>query len=279
MDNKQLVKSIRQLCKNNDIAISQLENNLNFGAGLISRWNKNSPSIDKIIDIADYFHVSLDEVVGYKINTNDVFLNKLHEQTESDSIIWEDCETMSQNGSKVKQYSDFEMPGQYIGEYENETSYATCFNSGYIIMYAYHKEDQIINPYNLILFIQPNDDAYLVDQHYTKEELHSLWIKILNHLGDNAPDEIKAEDLKNSFIKDKSKKSIDSYSEEQLKLIVKNMVDIEPQLPKLFEIINMPEFIKFFNMMQYPDLQQNLELAQRLSKYYEMIVDESKKTP
>ena len=65
MDNEQLVKSIRQLCKNRNIAISQLENDLNFGAGLISRWSKNSPSIDKIVDIANYFHVSIDEVVGY----------------------------------------------------------------------------------------------------------------------------------------------------------------------------------------------------------------------
>lgn len=67
-------------------------------------------------------------------------------------------------------------------------------------MYAYHYFDQIINPYNLILFIQPNADSYLVDQHYTKEELYSLWIKILNHLGNDAPDEIKAEDLKMSFL-------------------------------------------------------------------------------
>ena len=279
MDNEQLVKSIRQLCKNKNIAISQLENELNFGAGLISRWNKNSPSIDKIVDIANYFHVSLDEVVGYKQNLNDEFLNKLHEQTENDSITWENCETLNQHGHNVKKYSDFEIPGQYIGEGEKETSYATCFNNGYIIMYAYHRYDQIINPYNIILFIQPNDDAYLVDQHYTKEELYSLWIKILNHLGNNAPDEIKAEDLKNNFINNQHNNRIDSYSDEQLKQITKNMIDMEPQLPKLFNAINDPDFMKLFNMIQYPNLQQNLELAQKLSPYYEMIAHESKKTP
>lgn len=207
MDNKTIVDSIKKICKNNSITVSQLEKEIGLSQGLVSKWMNTTPSLDKIVDIADYFHVSIDEVVGYKINTNDVFLNKLHEQTENDFITWENCETMNQNGSKVKQYSDFKMPGQYIGEYEKETSYATCFNSGYIVMYAYHKDDQIINPYNLILFIQPNNDAYLVDQHYTKDELYSLWIKILNHLGDNAPDEIKAEDLKNSFISNYSLKN------------------------------------------------------------------------
>lgn len=200
MDNEKMIESIRALCKSKDITPTKLEEELGFSQGLISRWKDKNPNIDKIVDIADYFHVSLDEVVGYRQNTNDAFLNKLYEQTSSGSIIWENIETMNQHGCMIKQYSDFIMPNQYIGNDEEETSYATCFGSGYIVIYAYHKYSQIINPYNLILFIQPTNESFLVDQHYTKEELYSLWIKMLNNLGDNAPDEIKAEDLKNSFI-------------------------------------------------------------------------------
>lgn len=200
MENELLVKSIRDLCKKNNIAISQLETELNFGAGLISRWNKNSPSIDKIVDIADYFHVSLNEVVGYTQNTNDVFLNKLYEQTSNGSIIWKNVKTMNQHGCMIKEYSDFSMPGYYMKDDEKETLYATCFGSGYIVMYAYHKYDQIINPYNLILFIQPTNESFLVNQYYTKEELYGLWIKMLNSLDDDTPDAVKAEDLKNEFI-------------------------------------------------------------------------------
>ena len=37
---------------------------------LISRWNKSDPSLSKIIDIANYFNISLDELTGYK-NTID----------------------------------------------------------------------------------------------------------------------------------------------------------------------------------------------------------------
>ena len=92
MDNELLVKSIRELCKKNNIAISQLEGDLKFGAGLISRWTKNSPSLDKIVDIADYFHVSLDEVVGYRRSFSEnqtlKFINSVYEQTETNELVW-----------------------------------------------------------------------------------------------------------------------------------------------------------------------------------------------
>ena len=270
MNNEKLVKSIKELCKKNNISVSQLETELNFSPSLISRWKDKNPNIDRLIDIADYFHVSLDEVVGYTQNTNDEFLNKLYEQTAKGSIAWEDVAAMNQHGYMVKQYSDFDMPGTYIGDYEKETSYATRFNGGYIVMYAYHKYDQIINPYNLILFIQPTDESFLVDQHYTKEELYSLWIKILNSLGDNAPDEIKAEDLKNSFISNNPKTfSIDSYTDEQLLEITKKMIEMEPDLPKLFEAMNDPNFDKFLQILNLSKEQENLILAKKFSKYYE----------
>ena len=269
MDNELLVKSIRELCKKNNVAVSQLENNLSFGAGLISRWVKSSPTLDKIVDIADYFHVTLDEVVGYKLNINDEFLNKLHEQTENGSITWEKCETMIQRGFKVKQYSDFDMPGQYIGEFEKETSYATCFNSGYIIMYAYHRDDQIITPYNLVLFIQPNNNASLVDQHYTKEELYGLWIKILNRLGDNAPDEIKAEDFKNSFVLSKTKLNSKNSLSKNTDLSKIQDIMSSPEVLKLMEIYNQPEFKKMQETFNNPEVQVAIQIANKLQRYFD----------
>lgn len=269
MDNEQLVKSIRQLCKDKNIAISQLESDLNFGAGLISRWSKNSPSIDKIVDIADYFHVSIDEVVGYKQNLNDDFLNKLYEQTQNDSITWENCETMNQNGSMVKQYSDFEMPGAFIGEDDKETSYATCFNNGYIIIYAYHRYDQILNPYNLILFIQPNDNTYLVDQHYTKDKLYSLWIKVLNHLGDEAPDEIKAEDLKNSFVNDRLKSNNKNTISKKTGLSDIQELMSNPDVLKLMEIYNQPAFREMQATLNNPEIQNAIQIANKIQSYFD----------
>lgn len=275
MDNEQLVKSIRKLCKNNDIAISQLENDLNFGAGLISRWNKNSPSIDKIVDIADYFHVSLDEVVGYK--QDDVFLNMLCGLTNEKKIKWSPIDI---NTTETVAIPHKVFPYEYYDEEKYaEQSYFTKYKDGFIIIYAFHEHGKLINPNELSLYIQPSKDHQeYAWQDYSTHDLKSLWLDILSNM-DEVPVEIKAEEMKNNFIREQSKFAIESYSEDQLKQITKNMIEMEPQLPKLFETINNPDFIRFFNMMQYPNLQQNLELAQKLSPYYEMIVDESKKTP
>lgn len=281
MDNNIIVDSIKKLCKDKSITVSQLEKEIGLSQGLVSKWMNTTPSLDKIIDIADYFHVSLDEVVGYNQNLNDEFLNKLYHQTEEKLIYWKlvtkDSATEYPNiklfdaGADEYQLYDEEEYGQ--------KHYVAKYNGGYIIMYSFYKYDFLLKPVSVRMFIQPTQESYLVEQHYPENTLTKLWIKILNSLGNDAPDEVKAEDLKNNFINNQHNNRIDSYSDEQLKQITKNMIDMEPQLPKLFNAINDPDFMNFFNMIQYPNLKQSLELAQRLSKYYEMIVDESKKTP
>lgn len=267
MDNNIIVDSIKKLCKDKNITVSQLEKEIGLSQGLVSKWMNTTPSLDKIVDIADYFHVSIDEVVGYKQNLKDEFLKQLYDRTENDSLSWENCEIMNQNGLMVKQYSDFEMPGSYIGDNEKETSYATCFNKGYIVIYAYHRYDQILDPYNLLLFIQPNDNAYLVDQHYTKDELYSLWIKVLNHLGDNTPDEIKAEDLKNSFVNDSSKsKSKNSISKKSNLSNIKELMS-NPEVLRLMDVYNQPAFREMQETLNSPEVQNAIQIANKLQNY------------
>jgi transcriptional regulator with XRE-family HTH domain len=286
LNNKLLIENIRRLCSQHNIKITNLEKELGFGAGIISRWgNDADPSLSKIIQVADYFHVSIDEVVGYKQNLNDEFLNKLYQQTEKKIIFWKLV-----TNDTTTEYPNIKLFDVGADEYKlydkeeySQTHYVTKYNGGYIIMYSFYKYGSLLSPTDVRLFIQPTQESYLVEQNYTESTLKMLWIKILNSLGDDAPDEVKAEDLKNSFINNKPTKTLDSYSDEQLKQIIKNMINIEPQLPKLFNAINDPEFMKLFNMIQYPNLQQNLELAQKLSPYYAMIVDElgdiAQKTP
>lgn len=55
---------IRELCKTKHTSIPKLENILGFGSGTIVRWDKSSPSIDKLLKVADYFHVSVDYLIG-----------------------------------------------------------------------------------------------------------------------------------------------------------------------------------------------------------------------
>ena len=56
----EISERVKELCKNKGITIARLERELNFGNGTIRNWDRNSPSIDKIQKVADYFKVSTD---------------------------------------------------------------------------------------------------------------------------------------------------------------------------------------------------------------------------
>ena len=60
MSSETLVKRIRDLAGEKDISFAQLERTLDFSNGSIARWDKSSPSVDKIDKVAKYFNVSLD---------------------------------------------------------------------------------------------------------------------------------------------------------------------------------------------------------------------------
>lgn len=59
-----LVNTIKGLCAQRKIALSALERDLEFGNGTIRRWDKTSPSAEKLQKVADYFHVTTDYLLG-----------------------------------------------------------------------------------------------------------------------------------------------------------------------------------------------------------------------
>ncbi len=59
-----LIDRIKLLCGGCYITLNRLEKELGFGKSSIARWDTNSPSIDKVQKVADYFNVSLDYLVG-----------------------------------------------------------------------------------------------------------------------------------------------------------------------------------------------------------------------
>ena len=289
MDNEKMIESIRALCKSKNITPTKLEEELGFSQGLVSRWKDKNPNIDRIIDIADYFHVSIDEVVGHNNIVNDKFLGKLISQTEERTIHWNVYDNKNEN--QPKQYFGLDI-GNYdfldqddinaFFESHKERSYYCKIKDVYISIYANYNYNEILSPQEIKLFIQSSLESKLIEQNYSYDQLKVLWLKVLYTLGANAPDEIKAEEFKYNFI-NKSKISIDSYTDEQLKQITKNMIEMEPQLPKLFEAITNPEFKALIDSLKSPKLQQGLELAQRLGVYYSMIAHDAghniKKTP
>lgn len=59
-----IVDRIRMLCINNGMTLTGLETELGIGRGIIKRWEKSSPNMDNIQKVADYFHVSVDYLLG-----------------------------------------------------------------------------------------------------------------------------------------------------------------------------------------------------------------------
>lgn len=72
MDNYILVQNIRKLCVEKNIKITALEKALGFPQGRINKWTDSTPSIDKVVAVADYFRVSVDSLINEK--TESVFI-------------------------------------------------------------------------------------------------------------------------------------------------------------------------------------------------------------
>lgn len=58
-----IVENIKSLCKTRNITIPKLELEIGLSKGSIYNWDKNSPSIDKIQKVAEYFKVSTDYLI------------------------------------------------------------------------------------------------------------------------------------------------------------------------------------------------------------------------
>lgn len=59
-----LLENIKKLCRQMGITLYSLEKDLGLGKGTISRWKTASPSVDKLIQVAEYFNVTLDYLVS-----------------------------------------------------------------------------------------------------------------------------------------------------------------------------------------------------------------------
>lgn len=59
-----LLDNITKLCKKKGISIAKLERETGIGNGTIGRWDSVSPSIDNVCKVADYFEVTVDQLLS-----------------------------------------------------------------------------------------------------------------------------------------------------------------------------------------------------------------------
>ena len=55
---------IQKLCKKEGITVQQLEKQLGFSNGTVSKWDKYNPRMDKIQAVADFFGISAGYITG-----------------------------------------------------------------------------------------------------------------------------------------------------------------------------------------------------------------------
>ena len=61
-----LLENITAFCKEKHITIAELERNTGISNGTIRRWGEMNPRVDLLKKVADYFGVTLDEIVSEK---------------------------------------------------------------------------------------------------------------------------------------------------------------------------------------------------------------------
>lgn len=265
LDNKTLINNIRELCDKHGIKITNLEKELGFGAGIISRWGNNAdPSLSKIIDIANYFNVTLDEIVGRTNKTDDEFLKALMENTSNNNILWRSYDIISEDAPK-------KYPGIYVNpkdfltddefyEYMRhtniiESSYYTKVENGFISIYALYIDFGITNPKHIKLLIQPDLKSELIPQNYSTQELLPLWLNILYSLKEDLSDGIKADKLKNAFLQKNSKRNDVEYLGDY------------PDLEMLIKSIDTNSLREIQETLLNPEFQSAIKLMERLTKY------------
>lgn len=66
-----LKERIKKLANAEGLSLPKLEEELGFGGGTISRWDKSAPAADKLAKIAERFNVTVDYLLGRELSPKD----------------------------------------------------------------------------------------------------------------------------------------------------------------------------------------------------------------
>lgn len=58
-----LYKNLKELCEKNNITFAELERKTGLGNGTVRRWESMKPRVDLLKKVADYFGVTIDELL------------------------------------------------------------------------------------------------------------------------------------------------------------------------------------------------------------------------
>ena len=212
MNDRTLVQRIKEICDKKDILISKLEKDLDFSSGLISRWDKSSPSVDRIVAVSEYLETSTDYLLGLKDdNPNNLlktkFINTLYTRTRNLEIQWKELIYDYKLSEYVHLPSGFNelTSDMFYNNYINSCvcAYYLHFNNStvYLCYYDFPKDYKASN---FILFLEFDEYKKSDKSNYTiishdPEELEPLFSSIANCI-DNMDSAIKEKQFIESFL-------------------------------------------------------------------------------
>lgn len=65
-----LYEQIKDIANQKKVSIARLERDLDLSNGSVSKWSINTPSIDKIEKVANYFNISIDYLLDRESPSN-----------------------------------------------------------------------------------------------------------------------------------------------------------------------------------------------------------------
>ncbi len=260
MDNELIVNSIKKLCDKNNIPIGQFEKEAGLSKGLISKWKEKPPSLDKIVAIADYFNVSVDEVIGRNINIEedlpeyDIVLSLMN-LTQNETLKWQKMKYKDNYKINDVDYEDaFEIYEDNVEIYETE------YEGSYIFIVAqYVQETGKIYSLDITLFIQADNNSNPVLQD-TSKSIKDLWLQVREKII-GIPDEFKSEKIKDEIInKSKELQSDDSNIQPNIDAIKENK--------EILDKLNTPEIKKLISVFSDPKMNETIKSVQNLVTLY-----------
>ncbi|BAO08086.1 repressor protein [Enterococcus mundtii QU 25] len=98
-----LLERIKELCKKRGITVSELENRVGFGKNSIYKWKTQSPKIETLQKVAEYFEVSTDYLLGRTDNPTAGLSNKPQFTVEEAlaSVMSSDGKPLTEHDRKV----------------------------------------------------------------------------------------------------------------------------------------------------------------------------------
>lgn len=223
MDNIQIVNNIKKLCLQNNISISQLEKAINISPGLISRWKDKIPTLDRLIDISNFFNVTIDTLINGKDSSKTdgripLLIRTLYQKTQNIEIDWE--------------VLDIDNPPIQFTKlvYDNLSSkkcdyYYTVYENGCFILSKPYTDS-----YNrIVLYVIPDSDSLLQSICNNYEQLRDLFNLVSNNLRKEL-NNIKSNKFIDSFLNNVTLKTlndntIDTKDNEELDMRTSNVAN------------------------------------------------------